>query len=548
MLGQAHAPRRRLFGIAVAASCFLVLPAVERSRAVAVRTVERGLQAENAALASQDALGRARASTRSTRSLAGARTRLARARASGRDAPPASGSSLAAELKVARAAHASRSSGSPRASGCSSTTATRARSRSSSARGRSTRRSSSSTTSSTSPSINNEVLDAAATTRRRASAARRARSPRARPASPRRRGRRRRRRARSRDAGRPRGVHRRPAAAAAAELAADRQARGPGAGGRTARRSSSSRTTTADRRARDDAPLDADRGTRGRTLTVSAVAYSLPRPHGERAPGRLGHRRGRSERDPARDAHDGPRLRRGGRGRHGLGDQGRDRSTSGSRRVAQAQRLGPAVGHDHARLDFRRCRSRDGTRRTVRRSDSSTPGRKAEQGTDPTPLLSPRVLLVDDHDLFRTGLRTLLEGQGVDVCGEAETGTEALHADPRDRARRRRDGSEHARDRRRRGDAADHDDRAAHARARAHDLRPGRRRDRRDPRRRVRLPAEGRVDRGADGRHPRRRGGRVARLARDRVEAAPARARDERVAARRRERSARSSPTARSRC
>jgi DNA-binding NarL/FixJ family response regulator len=37
------------------------------------------------------------------------------------------------------------------------------------------------------------------------------------------------------------------------------------------------------------------------------------------------------------------------------------------------------------------------------------------------------VLLVDDHDLFRTGLRTLLEAQGVDVCGEAETGTEALN-------------------------------------------------------------------------------------------------------------------------
>ena len=36
------------------------------------------------------------------------------------------------------------------------------------------------------------------------------------------------------------------------------------------------------------------------------------------------------------------------------------------------------------------------------------------------------MLLVDDHDLFRTGLRTLLEEQGVDVVGEAETGTKAL--------------------------------------------------------------------------------------------------------------------------
>jgi DNA-binding NarL/FixJ family response regulator len=42
--------------------------------------------------------------------------------------------------------------------------------------------------------------------------------------------------------------------------------------------------------------------------------------------------------------------------------------------------------------------------------------------------LSPRVLLVDDHDLFRSGLRTLLEEQGVDIVGEAKTGTEALVA------------------------------------------------------------------------------------------------------------------------
>ncbi len=36
------------------------------------------------------------------------------------------------------------------------------------------------------------------------------------------------------------------------------------------------------------------------------------------------------------------------------------------------------------------------------------------------------MLLVDDHDLFRTGLRTLLEEQGIDVVGEAQSGTEAL--------------------------------------------------------------------------------------------------------------------------
>ena len=37
-----------------------------------------------------------------------------------------------------------------------------------------------------------------------------------------------------------------------------------------------------------------------------------------------------------------------------------------------------------------------------------------------------RVLLVDDHDLFRTGLRNLLEGQGIQIVGEAAGGSEAL--------------------------------------------------------------------------------------------------------------------------
>jgi len=39
----------------------------------------------------------------------------------------------------------------------------------------------------------------------------------------------------------------------------------------------------------------------------------------------------------------------------------------------------------------------------------------------------PRVLLVDDHDLFRTGLRNLLEEEGgVQVAGEAPNGAEAV--------------------------------------------------------------------------------------------------------------------------
>jgi DNA-binding NarL/FixJ family response regulator len=37
-----------------------------------------------------------------------------------------------------------------------------------------------------------------------------------------------------------------------------------------------------------------------------------------------------------------------------------------------------------------------------------------------------RVLLVDDHDLFRTGLRNLLEGQALEIVGEAASGADAL--------------------------------------------------------------------------------------------------------------------------
>ena len=36
------------------------------------------------------------------------------------------------------------------------------------------------------------------------------------------------------------------------------------------------------------------------------------------------------------------------------------------------------------------------------------------------------VLLVDDHDLFRTGLRNLLEERGVQIAGEAGTGAEGV--------------------------------------------------------------------------------------------------------------------------
>ena len=53
----------------------------------------------------------------------------------------------------------------------------------------------------------------------------------------------------------------------------------------------------------------------------------------------------------------------------------------------------------------------------------------ATDSADPTDGVSPellRVMLVDDHDLFRTGLRNLLEEQGVHIVAEAPDGNLAL--------------------------------------------------------------------------------------------------------------------------
>jgi DNA-binding NarL/FixJ family response regulator len=43
---------------------------------------------------------------------------------------------------------------------------------------------------------------------------------------------------------------------------------------------------------------------------------------------------------------------------------------------------------------------------------------------EPSP--SPRVLLVDDHEIYRAGLRGLLEEAGIDIVGEAANGELAL--------------------------------------------------------------------------------------------------------------------------
>jgi DNA-binding NarL/FixJ family response regulator len=44
-----------------------------------------------------------------------------------------------------------------------------------------------------------------------------------------------------------------------------------------------------------------------------------------------------------------------------------------------------------------------------------------------------RVLIADDHPLFRDGLRSLLEARGIDVVGEARNGREAVEQSKRQR-------------------------------------------------------------------------------------------------------------------
>jgi DNA-binding NarL/FixJ family response regulator len=53
-----------------------------------------------------------------------------------------------------------------------------------------------------------------------------------------------------------------------------------------------------------------------------------------------------------------------------------------------------------------------------------------EDQREPKGLDELRVLVVDDHDLFRTGIRNLLEEQGVNVVGEASDGESAIRLAP----------------------------------------------------------------------------------------------------------------------
>jgi DNA-binding NarL/FixJ family response regulator len=53
-------------------------------------------------------------------------------------------------------------------------------------------------------------------------------------------------------------------------------------------------------------------------------------------------------------------------------------------------------------------------------------GTTAEERQAQKTLEDVRVIVVDDHDLFRTGLKNLLEEQGVNVVGEAPNGQTAI--------------------------------------------------------------------------------------------------------------------------
>jgi DNA-binding NarL/FixJ family response regulator len=53
-------------------------------------------------------------------------------------------------------------------------------------------------------------------------------------------------------------------------------------------------------------------------------------------------------------------------------------------------------------------------------------GTTVEENQPRKSLEDVRVLVVDDHDLFRTGLKNLLEEQGVNVVGEAPNGQTAI--------------------------------------------------------------------------------------------------------------------------
>ena len=83
--------------------------------------------------------------------------------------------------------------------------------------------------------------------------------------------------------------------------------------------------------------------------------------------------------------------------------------------------LGPANAHDHGLLV--RQRPLDSPLSPASRGGATSVAEDRPPGKQLDEL---RVLLVDDHDLFRSGLRSLLEEQGLQVVGEADNGNDAL--------------------------------------------------------------------------------------------------------------------------
>ena len=117
--------------------------------------------------------------------------------------------------------------------------------------------------------------------------------------------------------------------------------------------------------------------------------------------------------------------------------------------------------------------------------------------------MSIRVFLLDDHELVRTGLRTLLEAEDdMEVVGEAGTAEQGLEADPRSRARRRHPRRPPPRRQRDRGVPRDPVDRAPGPLPHAHVVLRRRRPLLLDHGGRIGLRPQGDRQRRPPGRHP----------------------------------------------
>ena len=80
--------------------------------------------------------------------------------------------------------------------------------------------------------------------------------------------------------------------------------------------------------------------------------------------------------------------------------------------------MGPPNRHDHPALASAPGRLPGRPLKGGRLTEIATTGQEAATNV--------HVLLVDDHVLFRTGLRNLLEERGVQIAGEAGTGADAV--------------------------------------------------------------------------------------------------------------------------